>query len=456
MSRYVPPTEPAVLDKLRWWRDLKFGALLHFSAGSQLGGVESWSLCAEDLPFTQRTGPHSADYDQYKKAYERLPETFDPAAFDAGEWAAAIAGAGMRYAIVPTKHHDGFCMWDTAETDYKITGPGCAYTGGDVLRALTTALRERGLGLGAYFSKPDWHCDDYWWRYFPTPDRHVNYDRQRYPERWRRYVEFTHRQIAEITSGYGPLDILWLDGGWVRPRGVDTDLHIEHIGTRPGLDQDIDMPRLAAIARSAQPGMLVVDRTVHGPYENYLTPEQGIPGQPLADPWESCVTLGEHWYSATPDMAYKSVEEVVRLLITAVARGGNLLLGIGPDSRGRLVPQVRERLAGIGAWLRTNGEAIYGTRAAEPSEVDGVFFTAAKDGSTVYALVPGPASRVEIPLPGPIDDVRVLGQSTTRWKARGAAVTVEVNDPHPAGTAIAIRADGGGFMSTHQRAGRAI
>ena len=201
-------TDPLVLAKLAQWQDWKFGLMMHWGPYSQWGVVESWTLCSEDEPWCRRT---MDNYVEYKKAYEALPRTFNPAKFDPAKWAAAAKAAGMRYVVMTTKHHDGFSMSDTKQTDYRITSPDVPFhthPKANAFRAVLDAFRAQGFGTGAYFSKPDWHHPDFWAPYWATPDRNVNYSIDRYPERWQRFRDFTYRQIEEIVSGYGPLDIL--------------------------------------------------------------------------------------------------------------------------------------------------------------------------------------------------------------------------------------------------------
>ncbi len=158
------------------------------------------------------------NYVEYVKEYENLKTTFNPVSFDPGRWAKAAKNAGMRYIVFTTKHHDGFSMFDTKLTDYKITDPGCPFHSNpkaNVTKEIFDAFRAEGMWVGPYFSKPDWHCDDYWDPYFPPMDRNVNYDPVAYPEKWENYVQFTQNQIMELMTDYGKVDILWLDGGWV-------------------------------------------------------------------------------------------------------------------------------------------------------------------------------------------------------------------------------------------------
>ena len=386
-SPYVPDPDPLVRQKIDEWQDLKLGLLLHWGPYSQWGIVESWSLCAEDEPWCKRS---MDDYATYKSAYEKLQTTFSPVRFEPEQWAKAAADAGMRYVVFTTKHHDGFSMFDTRQTDYRITSPATPFSKdphADVTKGIFEAFRARGFKIGAYFSKPDWHSPDYWWPYFATPDRNPNYDIKKYPERWQRFVAFTHAQIDELMSRYGRVDILWLDGGWVRPR---TDAEIRATITSPDYkfarvqSQDIDMPRLVAAARAKQPGLIVVDRDVPGPYQNYLTPEARVPPQALPYPWEVPMPMARSW-SFVPNDVYKTPRVLIQMLVDVVAKGGNLLLNIGPGPDGTWHDAAYDRLAALGAWMKVNSEAIYGTRPVAPYTDGQMRFTRAKDG-TVYAI----------------------------------------------------------------------
>lgn len=369
--------------KLDKWEDRKFGMLIHWGLYSQAGIMESWTLCSEDW-----IDRHSLlSYDDYKKWYWGLKKDFNPVRFDPDDWAAAAKDAGMRYVIFTTKHHDGFNMFDTKQTDFKISdGPFKSNPKADVARYVFDAFRKKGFMTGAYYSKPDWHNEDYWWPQYATADRNNNYDIRKYPERWNRYKDFTYNQISELMNGYGPLDILWLDGGWVRPRETVND-EVRSWGARiPDWSQDIDIPRIATMARKAQPGLLIVDRTVHGPYENYQTPEQSIPAKQLDYPWESCLSLANNW-GYVPNDSFKPAATVIHKLIEVVAKGGNLLLGIGPAPDGTLTKESLQRMQQIGVWLDKNGAAIYGTRTTPVYNDGDVWFTQSKSGALRYALV---------------------------------------------------------------------
>ncbi|MEI6409969.1 MAG: alpha-L-fucosidase [Bacteroidota bacterium] len=431
---YIPPTDPLVQQSLTDWQDLKFGLLMHWGTYSQWGIVESWSLCPEDEGWCERKGPTSANWYEYKKAYENLQTSFNPTRFNPNLWADAAQKAGMRYMVFTTKHHDGFCMFDTKQTDYKITDPKCPFFSNphaDVTRGIFDAFRAKGMKVGAYFSKPDWHSPDFWWPYFPPKDRNINYDLNRYPERYKSFKEFTYKQLEELCTNYGKLDILWLDGGWVRPTNTIDRTESWQKGIPDG--QDVDMPRIAAMARERQPGIIVVDRWIPGAYENYLTPEQGIPAEPLGVPWETCMTMGNSWsYIFKED--YKSPRHIVHLLCDVVSKGGNLLLNIAPGPDGAWHPEAFERLRDVGVWMARNGEAIYGTRTPRSGvfQQDNIVYT--EKGSDLYAIYL--ADRSEPMMPDQIclrnltlnigSSVNLLGseKEQVKWKQVGNDVMI--------------------------------
>ena len=377
----LPETDPVILNRISEWQDLKFGFMMHWGIYSQWGVVESWSICNE--PWIDRGG---VPYNKYVAEYQALNKTFNPTDFDAGHIAELAKEAGMKYVVFTTKHHDGFCMYDTKYTDYSVTDPSCPYSkheNPDITADIVNAFRNNGLWTGLYFSKPDWHCPDYWAPEWATPDRNVNYNPTTYPERGQKYCDFTYNQIHELTHNYGDIDILWLDGGWIRPEWSIDDETREWLGCQQWV-QDIDMPKIAAMARDNNPDLIIVDRSVHGKYENYQTPEQAIPDTLLPYPWETCMSMGDSWSYSDKDV-YKSANKLIHNLVDIVAKGGNYLLNVGPGPDGRLHPTAVQRLHDIGKWMKVNGQAIYSTRPLYPYCDGKVRFTNSKDGH-VYAI----------------------------------------------------------------------
>jgi alpha-L-fucosidase len=379
---YMWPANPKVLKKLDAWQDLKFGIIIHWGLYSELGIVESWSICSEEEDWIGRDSTIS--YDDYKRNYWNTIKKFNPVNFNPESWAKAGKSAGMKYLVFTTKHHDGFCMFDTKQTDFSImNGPFGNNPKSNVAKEIFNAFRNEGYMIGAYFSKPDWHSQYYWWDRYSTPNRNNNYDISRNPWRWNKFKEYTFNQIEELVNGdYGEIDILWLDGGWVRPaRPEDAN----RLGKAYKGEQNIDMPKIAAMARNYQPNLLIVDRTIPGEFENYQTPERGVPDVQLNNPWESCITLGYDW-GYVPTDEYKSPAQVVHILAEIVAKGGNLLLGVGPKPDGTLPEDVISRLSKIGEWTSKNGDAIYNTRITQNYNDGSTWFTQSKDGKTIYAI----------------------------------------------------------------------
>ena len=362
---YEWPTDPAVLEKLDRWQDLKFGVLMHWGIYSVPGIVESWQICNED--WIRR--PAGSTYEGYKQWYWDLCKEFNPTQFNPEQWAQVFKRAGMKYMIFTTKHHDGFCLYDSKFTNYSIAkaGPFANDPRADAARYVFQAFRDQGFWTGAYFSKPDWHCEWFWNPYYATPNRRINYKREQHPDWWQNYVDFTKNQLLEITSGrFGKLDILWLDGGWIA-------------GDQVGLNEVLPE------ARRVSPGLICVDRTIQGPNENYQTPEQSVPNRQIDHPWESCITLSHSWGWA-PRQHYKSARKVIGILSEITAKGGCMVLGVGPTPTGIIEDKAIVILDEIGEWLGRCGEAIYGTRITKLYNDGKTWFSASKDGQTLYAV----------------------------------------------------------------------
>ncbi len=397
-NEYYPDPDPAINKRLEEWKDLKFGLLMHWGTYSQWGIVESWSICPEDLSWATgaRKEGVADSYIEYVKKYEALKNTFNPTKFNPVKWAEAAKDAGMKYVVFTTKHHDGFCMFDSKFTDYKITDAACPFSSNpkrNVAKEIFDAFREKQFWVGAYFSKPDWHSDFYWWKKFPASDRNCNYSIEKYPEQWKKFKDFTYHQINELMTDYGKMDILWLDGGWVRKK-TDTEikegLNEVYEGSRWARNpqsQDIDMAGLVKEIRKKQSNLIVVDRAVPGEQQNYLTPEQHIPETGLPYPWETCMTMANSW-SFVPNDKYKSTNELIEKLVDIVSKGGNLLLNIGPSPEGDFADTAYLRLKEIGDWMKINGEAIYATKMFSTyGEADKIRFTQTKNENTKYIFL---------------------------------------------------------------------
>lgn len=401
VDTYVKPTDPAVLEKLEWFQDQKLALMIHWGIYCQLGIVASWALSDKDADWSRHQVNWTDDGEKFKEQYYALNKSFNPIRFQPEEWAQTAKDCGFKYLILTTKHHDGFCLWDTRYSDYKVTAPDCPYhvsEHADLVKSMFDAFREKGLGIGAYFSKADWHTPYYRTPELPDPnpsDRGPMYSPAAEPERWENFVQYTKNQVLELCEGYGPIDILWFDAGWVCASN----------------GQDIRLGEIVDEARKIQPGILSVDRTVGGPYENYVTPEMCVPEEPLGVPWESCLTLGADFTYEYADR-YKSPRELVNTLVGIVAKGGNLALNVSPQPDGRIPVDAMDSLRGLGEWLKVYGEAIYGTRVCAPYQSGNISFT--RKGDAVYAIRLFPVaqesvdSKLFIPYAGKVSKVTML------------------------------------------------
>lgn len=391
-ERYVPETDTLVLQKLEEWQGKKFGLLMHWGAYSQWGIVESWSLSPEEYEWCERKkGSNPQNYFLYKQEYEALKNTFNPVLFNPDKWAKAARKAGMKYVVFTTKHHDGFSMFDSKYTNYKITDsatPFSKHPKANITKEIFNSFRKEGLWTGAYFSKPDWHSEHYWDPYYPPKDRNVNYSPEEHPEKWAKFVAFTHNQIMELMTDYGKVDILWLDGGWVAktPKKEVSSWYEKTIKNSDAgylkhriVNQDIRMDELVEKARKKQPGLIVVDRAVYGKNQNYLTPENRIPDKTLPYPWESCIISGGGW-SYTPNAKYMSGRKGIQTLVDIVAKGGNLLLNIAPSPDGTWQQGAYKLLKEFEDWMAINNTAIYNTQPIAPFKEKNICMTQNKEG----------------------------------------------------------------------------
>ena len=376
---YVYPASP-IKEKLEHFKDMKLGFMIHWGLYAQLGLMASWGLVDAEADWARAYNQHgdrpdwTTDGNRIRKEYFDLIHSFNPVRFNPNEWAELAADNCFKYLIFTTKHHDGFCLWDTKQTDFKVTDERCPFSKmekADIVKHVFDAFRKKNIAIGAYFSKPDWHSENYWESdvcNLQGTTRMPTYDVNENPEKWERFTQYTHRQLEELVRDYGKIDILWLDGG--------------QVCKREGLDIKID--EIAEKLRKLNPELIVVDRTAGGEYENYITPEHTIPERVIAVPWESCLTLGED-FNYIYDDDYKSPSQLIELLLEIVCRGGNLALNVSPQPDGRMPKNAIKSIRGFGDWLKKYGEAIFKTRPCYPYKKDNIFYTQTKNCIYVVA-----------------------------------------------------------------------
>lgn len=361
----------ALKQKLEWFKDQKIGVIFHWGLYASAGIVESWQLSEEDD--WARKKPWRSDLETLRNDYWALNKSFDPTDFDPDNWASEAKKAGFKYMLFTTKHHDGFNMYDTKFSDYKVTNSTCPYSKNpqaDLFGAVAKAFRKEGLSVGAYYSKADWHSPFYWVPGEKPKGRYASYDPLENPTMWAKFNQFVENQLTEICQNYGPLDILWLDGGWVNSMNNEY-LAMESI-----------VPKL----RETQPDLLVVDRTIGGEFENYVTPERKVPEIVPVKAWESNVPLAKNW-GYVPNDQYKPFSEILKTVIQVVALGGNIILGVGPKPDGTLPEEAQSIMHSLGEWFTIYGEGIYETRPHMISSMNEWYFT--KKENTLFAfLVP--------------------------------------------------------------------
>lgn len=332
------------IDHAPWFTEARFGMFVHWGLYS-LAARHEWVMYREQI-----------STEHYKKYFEH----FDPDLYDPREWAAAAKAAGMKYVVLTTKHHDGFCLWDSALTDYKSSNTPY---GKDLLTPYVEALREAGLKVGFYHSVIDWHHPD-----FPIDANHADrnnpdaleINKTRDIAKYRTYL---HGQVRELLTNFGQIDYLFFDFSYPNPGGTAP------AGDKfPGKGRaDWGSEELMTMIRELQPGIVVNDRLdVPG---DFVTPEQYQPAGAMMSgdklvPWEACQTLNGSWGYDRDNLDYKSADLLIRMLIDGVAKGGNLLLNVGPTARGEIDARAREALAGMGEWMRVHGRSIYGAEAA--------------------------------------------------------------------------------------------
>lgn len=350
-------------QRVAWFSELGFGLFIHWSVDSQLGSVISHSLVG-------------ADDDYCRRFFRELPRTFHPHRYRPEDWADLARLAGFKYAVFTAKHHSGFCMFRTATTKF-----GIMHTpyGRDITADYVRAFRSRGIAVGLYFSP-----DDFWYLH----QHGITIGRKRpgvTPQEDKGLMEYDRAQIRELLTQYGPIDLFFIDG---------------------------PAEGLRELCWELQPNIVVTRGAMN-------TPEQHVPGVALREPWEACMTMGTQWQYKPTNEQYKSGTELIERLVEVRAKGGNLLLNIGPKPDGEIPIEQESRLREIALWNFINGEAIYGVEPWVVTNEDNIWLTKKRGEDTVYAIITGPewkyAARREITLGsvrvGPKATVRLVGQN---------------------------------------------
>jgi len=322
-------------EREKWFSALGFGMFIHWSLDVQLGMVISHSMVG-------------ASDDYLKRYVEELPKTFNPRSFDPKVWAKAARMAGMKYVVFTTKHHNGFCMYDTKTTDFSVMNTPY---GKDITKQVVESYREEGLAIGLYFSPDDFH-------FLYKQGRLISRTR---PEALASGNEplnsFVKQQMRELMTQYGDVDIVFLDG-----------------------TEQYAKTELAKVCWEINPDVVVTRGAIE-------TPEQEIPNKPIPSPWEACYTFGDQWQYRPTNENYKSANDVIRKLIEIRAKGGNFLLNFGPDKEGRLPEDQANGLSELSLWMFINREAFENTIPFEVTNESNVWFLKKKDEKTVYAFI---------------------------------------------------------------------
>ena len=382
-----------------WFLHDRFGLFIHW-------GIYAAAARHEWVKSRERIS--DADYQKYF-------DHFDPDLYNPSTWAQEAKNAGMKYFVVTSKHHDGFCLWDSAFTDYKATNTPAKR---DLLTPMVNAFRSEGLKVGFYHSVIDWHHPEFSVDGFHPMRDDVEYRTASQSRDIRKYREYLHSQTRELLTHFGRLDLMWFDfsyskwdWGWTKGKG----------------SAEWDSERLIAMVRELQPDALLNDRLEIG--GDFKTPEQYQPagrmmvdGEPVT--WEACQTLNGSWGYDRDNLDWKPVDLLIRMLVDTVAKDGNMLLNVGPNARGEFEPRALERLRGIGAWMRLHGRAIYGCGMSDFTPPPDCRFT--QNGNRLYLHIFSWPFR-HLHLDG-------LGQRVeyAQFLHDGSEVKMRVIDPHQA------------------------
>ena len=382
-------------ERLRWWADARFGMFIHWGPVSLTGQEIGWARGAQ-VPI--------AEYDQ-------LYTKFNPTNFNAEAWVKTAKDAGMKYVVFTSKHHDGFCMWDTKQTDYNIMK---SPFGRDVVKELSAACKRADIRFCTYHSVCDWHHPD-----FPLTSPGGSVKRE--TSNLDRYEQYLRAEVKELITQYGPLGIMWFD-----------------------VPQHFDRARgqgLIDFTRSLQPDIIINDRS--GAPGDYDTPEQRVGKYQDNRPWETCMTICHQW-AWKPNDEMKSLQQCLQTLVTCAAGDGNLLFNVGPMPDGLIEARQIERLKQMGAWLTKNGESVYGTRGGPWKP--GKTLASTRKGSTVFVHVfKCDAGRVELPdLPRAVKSAALLGGGPVKVSKKEGNLLLELDPANldPIDTIVRLELDG--------------
>lgn len=385
MSSYVTRKTPGDTE---WFTASRFGMFIHWGLYA-LPARHEWIKNMEEIP-----------EDHYQKYFDH----FNPDLYDPREWARQAKAAGMKYAVFTTKHHEGFCMFDSQYTDYKCTN---TQAGRDLVREYVDAFRAEGLRIGFYYSLIDWHHPDFTIDVLHPRRDDADAKQQNEGRDMRRYAEYMRNQVRELLTNYGKIDILWFDFSYSQNNGTGDKAWMKGKGK-----DDWEAEKLIALARELQPGIIIDNRTEIE--QDIFTPEQQQPMEWVRHPetgelvvWEACQTFSGSWGYHRDESTWKSPEMLIRMLVNTVALGGNLLMNVGPTARGYLDARAEAALKVYADWMKYNSRSIYGCTMAEPefkAPAD-CRFTQSVDGKRLYLhlfaypfihiLLPGMAGKVE-------------------------------------------------------------
>jgi len=334
------------MDRLKWWRDARFGMFVHWGLYT-VDGLDCWKMFDMGIPV--------------QEYIQRFETRFNPKKFDADALAGLAKEAGCKYVVMGTRHHEGYCLWNTKTTRLSSVQMTPRR---DFIAEYVKALRKAGLKVGFYYSLLDWRYQ----AYFDGPKNN--------PEGWAKLVDLVHKQVEELMTDYGKIDVLWYDGGWPYRWGYSP--------TQEEIAEAWRSPELNKMVFQLQPHIIMNNRSYPSSSGDFGTPEQHIVAENR--PWELCDTMADLWGGAPQDLNRKSVREVHGRLLTCVSRGGNLLLNIGPNADGSIQGWQAKIMKQIGAWMKTHSEAIYGCGAVNASPFNNNLapWRTTRKGNTLY------------------------------------------------------------------------